>query len=104
MHAATSSFWIFAPPEVFPRYSLSRLLSGEINLGAFKDKIVLIGVTAESVKDLFYTPHSRGLRSDQEVPGVVLHALITSQLLRTALMGHAPLTTLSDQQEIVWIP
>jgi adenylate cyclase len=91
------------PPEVFPRYSLSRLLSGEIDLGAFKDKIVLIGVTAESVKDLFYTPHSRGLCSDQEVPGVVLHALITSQLLRAALVGHAPLTTLSDQQETVWI-
>lgn len=34
---------------------------------------------------------------------MVLHALITSQLLRAALVGHAPLTTLSDQQEIVWV-
>jgi adenylate cyclase len=91
------------PSEVFPHYSLSRLLSGEIDLGTFKDKIVLIGVTAESVKDLFYTPRSYGLRSHQEVPGVVLHALITSQLLRAALAGRATLTTLSDQQEAVWI-
>lgn len=91
------------PPEAFPRYSLTQLLSGEADLGAVKDKIVLIGVAAESVKDFFYTPHSRGLRFDQEVPGVVLHALITSQLLRMALEGHHPVTTLSVWQEQVWI-
>jgi adenylate cyclase len=91
------------PPDAFPRYSLTQLLSGKVDLGAVKDKVVLIGVSAESVKDFFYTPLSRGLHLDQEVPGVVLHALITSQLLRMALDDYRPIATPGEWQEAAWI-
>ena len=53
----------------FPSFSLTTLLSGGIDPEAIKDKIVLIGVTAESVKDFFYTPYSRGLHADQQMSG-----------------------------------
>jgi len=47
-----------------------------------RDKVVLVGVTATSIKDNFYTPYSRGLHPDQDMPGVAIHGQIVSQLLR----------------------
>jgi adenylate cyclase len=87
----------------FPSYSLTTLLSGGIDPGAIQDKIVLIGVVAASVKDFFYTPYSRGLQADQQMPGIALHAHIISQLLRAALDGNASVATLSDWYEGFWI-
>jgi adenylate cyclase len=84
-------------------FSLTTLLAGEIDPQAIKDKIVLIGVTAESVKDFFYTPHSRGRQTDQQVSGIGLHALIISQLLRFALDGGSPVAIVSDRYEEAWI-
>jgi hypothetical protein len=51
--------------------------------------VVLVGITAISVKDVFYTPYSRGRQADQRLPGVALQAHSVSQLLRAALDGHA---------------
>ena len=90
-------------PHAFPSYSLDTLLSGRIDQAALRDKIVLIGVTADSVKDFFYTPFSRGLHANQQLTGMTLHAYIISQLLRMALQGHRPLTTLSEFHESLWI-
>jgi adenylate cyclase len=90
-------------PRSFPSYSLSTLLSLEINPETVKDKIVLIGTKTEAVKDFFYTPFSRGLHSDQQISGVELHACFVSQLLAFALHGSSPMGTLSDWQEWLWI-
>ena len=87
----------------FPAFSLSTLLSLEINPEAIKDKIVLIGTKTEGVKDFFYTPFSRGLQSDQQISGVALHAYIINQLLAFALQGSTPMRTLNDWQEWFWI-
>jgi len=87
----------------FPSYSLSALLSSQINPEVMKDKIVLIGTKAEGVKDFFFTPFSRGLHSDQQISGLELHAYIISQLIVLALQGSSPLSTISDWQEWFWI-
>lgn len=89
--------------ESFEEISLTRLLSGEIAPDKIRDKIVIIGITAQSVKDFFYSPHSRGFRDRQQVPGVMLHAYLTDQLLRFALDGTKPRRSISDRQEILWI-
>ena len=73
----------------FPFYSLTALLSGKIDAKVIEDKIVLIGTTAESVKDFFYTPYGRRLQHHQQMPGIVLHAHMVSQLLQ----GLASITT-----------
>jgi adenylate cyclase len=91
------------PVPPFRSYSLSNLLSGKIPPKAVTDKIVLIGVTAQSVKDFFFTPYSRGFSEAQQVPGVILHALMVSQLLRAGIEGLRPLETLTERQEIFWI-
>ena len=89
-------------PSSFSRYPMTRLLAGEIDAAALKDKIVLLGVTAQSVKDLFYTPLG-GSGEMQETYGIELHALVTSQLLRSALEGDRPIATVSDGLEALWI-
>jgi adenylate cyclase len=87
----------------FRSFSLTTVLAEEIDPQAIHDKIVLIGVTAESVKDFFYTPYSRGRRADQQVSGIGLHARIVSQLLRFALDGDSPVATVSNRHEEGWI-
>jgi adenylate cyclase len=89
--------------ESFQEISLTSLLSGEIAPDKISDKIVIIGVTAQSVKDFFYTSHSRGFRGRQQVPGVILHAYLTDQLLRFALDDFQPRRSINDRQEILWI-
>jgi adenylate cyclase len=83
-------------------FTLTALVSGEVPAAVIKDKVVLIGVNTESVKDFFYTPHSRGMRG-QAVSGVELHAQVVSQYLRGALEGNRQVRTTTDSQEIGWI-
>jgi adenylate cyclase len=68
-----------------------------------QNKIVIIGVVAQSVKDHFYTPLSRGTRLDQQMPGVILHARITNQLIRFGLDENRPIKTAGHAQEAVFI-
>ncbi len=82
-------------PNGFPLFSLSELLDGKIPEAAIRDKVVILGTTAESVKDFFYTPYSRGLNVDQQMSGIALHASIVSQLLRAGLNEASGLRTVS---------
>ena len=85
-------------------YSIHALLSDEIPSAALRDKIVLIGVTAESIPDLFHTPYRSGLGPDQRgMYGVQLHAHVVSQLIRAALQGKGTRRSLADLAEITWI-
>ena len=86
-----------------PGVSLQALLADDFDSTLFEDRVVLIGVSAESVKDYFYTPYS-GTESDSPItPGVVLHAHVVSQLLRFALDGDKPIRSLDEPWEAAWI-
>lgn len=87
----------------FASVTLTELLRGKVAPEFFRHKIVVIGVIAESVKDHFYTPFSRGLKDNQQTDGVSIHAHIASQLLRLGLGQAAPLKILSKVQESMWI-
>jgi adenylate cyclase len=87
----------------FAAFSLGDLLSGRVDPGSVRDRIVLVGVSAESVKDDFYTPYSAGLGPEQHVAGVEIHAHIASQLLRMALDGERPMASLREWQEWIWV-
>ncbi len=74
--------------ENFATFSLREVLDNQMPSDSFRDRLVLIGTTAESIKDLFYTPYSSRLFNSPELmPGVVIHANITSQILSAALDG-----------------
>lgn len=89
--------------DVTRRLSLGELLAGEFDPDWIRDRIVLIGTTAASAKDLFYTPYSRGATADHQMAGVTLHAQTTSQILRVALDGDRLPWAWPDAAEIAWI-
>ncbi|WP_008317646.1 CHASE2 domain-containing protein [Leptolyngbya sp. PCC 6406] len=92
-------------PTVARRLSLGDLLAGEFEPDWIRDRIVLIGTTAASAKDLFYTPYSRGATTDQDhlMAGVMLHAHMTHQILAVALDGQRLPWSWPDGAEIAWI-
>ncbi|HEY3067423.1 MAG TPA: adenylate/guanylate cyclase domain-containing protein [Methylomirabilota bacterium] len=89
--------------QSFRAFDLTALLSGKLDASALRDKIVILGVTAESVKDHFYIPHSRTLVTNQQIPGVVLHAHIASQLLHIGIDGARPTVSPPEWQKALWV-
>jgi len=90
-------------PKGFKSYSLTDILETKIDPETIKGRIVIVGVTAESVKDFFYTPFSRGHTAAQRTSGTALHAHIVSQLLRFGLGSSSPLFTPNEWAELLWI-
>jgi diguanylate cyclase (GGDEF)-like protein len=76
--------------HVARQITLTQVLNGQIDPAWVKDKIVLIGTTAPSLKDSFFTPYSPAQTEQLGMPGVLLHAQLVSQILSTAL-DHQPL-------------
>ncbi len=90
--------------DAFRSYPFAAVLSGQIPREAINDKVVLIGVTAESVPDVFHTPLSSRSASDhQNTYGVTIHTHVVDQILRAALTQARPLVTWTDKQEAAWI-
>lgn len=90
-------------PKPFDRLNLQTLLDGNFDANLIKDRVVIIGVDAESVKDHFFTPFSSDLKEDTGISGPALHAHIVNQLIRMGLNGDRPIKAISDQQELLWI-
>ena len=89
--------------SAFTSFSLESIMKGTVPPEAMSGKVVLLGLTAESVKDYFYTPYSRGFGSDQQISGIALHAHVVSQILGTALDGKRPLQTWAEPMEWGWM-
>ena len=92
-------------PNGFRTVSLTDLLEGRISENIFRDRIVLIGITAESSSDYFITPYNSP-RLDQSftlTSGVTIHANIASQLVSNALDGLPLLQVWSKPTEYLWI-
>ncbi len=90
--------------EQFQTFSFADLLQNKIPEEKVRDRIVLIGATAESLNDLFQTPYSsRIFGSPKRMAGVTIHANITSQILSAALHGRPMLRVWSKGVECLWI-
>lgn len=90
--------------ETFQTYSIRQVLSGEVPDEVIRDRIVLIGSTAESVNDLFQTPYSSSwLGTNHQMAGVTIHANSLSQLLTSSLDGRSLLNTWKEPWEWLWI-
>jgi adenylate cyclase len=88
--------------KTIPTVSMMDVLNGK---GPdLRDRIVLIGPTAESLKDFFYTPYSDDtITTPEKMPGVEVQAQFASQILDAALAGKPGIRTWSDPQEAAWI-
>jgi CHASE2 domain-containing sensor protein len=88
----------------FSTVSLEQVLNNQIPLNSFRSRLVIIGTTAESLNDSFYTPYSGNLfSSPQRMAGVTLHANIASQIISSALEGRPLLRTWGEPLEWLWI-
>lgn len=83
-------------------FSLADLLAGRVDPQTIKDRIVLIGMTAESVPDRFHIPVRFGFRGRDMLPGVLLHGIVIEQILAAALDGRRPIRVMSETAEIAW--
>jgi diguanylate cyclase (GGDEF)-like protein len=93
--------------RVAPRVSLTDLLAGKVPPSLVRDRAVLIGYTAPSIKDLFITPYSvlggKEESGSHLMPGVLVHAQMVSQLLSAVLDGQKPIGFLPEWGEWLWI-
>lgn len=89
--------------DSFIRTSLTKVLQGKIPQNIFRDRVVLIGATAPSLNDFFYTPYSSGSGASQRMPGVYAHANVASQIISSAVDGRKMLTGISETGEWLWI-
>ena len=88
----------------FSRVSLTEVLEDRIPPDLMRDRLVLIGATATSLNDFFYTPYSGDKIATQErTPGIEVQANMISQLLSSALEGRSGLKTWSEPIEGIWI-
>lgn len=84
--------------EIAPHYSMQSIRSGSIPESFFKDKIVIIGLTAPSEAiDYVQTPYQ------EEVSGVTIHAHIVSQIISYVLDGRPLLWVFPQWQEAIFI-
>ena len=86
------------------RITMTDVLNNQIPPGLMRDRMVLIGASALSLNDLFYTPYSSTLFTNPELmPGVEIHANIASQLLSAAISGRPMMKTWNEPLEWLWI-
>jgi CHASE2 domain-containing sensor protein len=77
----------------FQRVSISDVLNGRIAPNLVKDKVILIGVTANTTSDTWSTPYSATQGYYQPTPGVLIQAQMVSQVLSAVL----------DRRKILWV-
>ena len=85
----------------FRTISITDVLQGRMPRDLVRDRIALIGLTAESIEDRFFISYTTN--SIAAPPGVEVHALLTSQLLSAALDGRSLLNVWSEPLECLWI-
>lgn len=83
--------------------TVTDVLEGKIDPNLVKDRVVLVGYTATTANDDFATPFSAAAQDRVEMPGVVIHAHIVSQLLGTVLDSRPLIWYWSQGSEILWI-
>jgi adenylate cyclase len=85
--------------DSFPIVNLTELLAGEADPEIFRDRIVILGVTAESLTDRFHIPFESATSASLGISGAELHGRMADQLVRHALGEVTPLRALADWQE-----
>ncbi|HBE34777.1 MAG TPA: hypothetical protein DD990_26640, partial [Cyanobacteria bacterium UBA11368] len=92
-----------ASKTIAQQVTLTDILQDKINPAWVKDRIVLIGGTAPTTDDNFYTPYSSGQWPYQKAPGVVIHAHKVSQIISAVLDKRPLLKVWSQWVEVIWI-
>lgn len=89
----------------FQKISMTEVLQGKAPSNLFRDRVVLIGVTADSLGDFFFTPFSGGWGGQltDRASGVAVHGEVASQVISAAMDGRPLLWFWSEPIEWLWI-
>lgn len=94
----------FRRPGSFRIVSMADLLANRVDPNWIRDRIVLIGSTAPSLQDFFYTPYSNNaVGTTKPLSGVEVHANFVSQILSSTLDGRPLIQVLPELVEWLWI-
>lgn len=88
--------------EVAPSIPLSEVLADRLEPEWIRDKIIVIGTTAPSIKDVHQTPYS-SVENNPFMPGVLIHAQMLSQLLSAVLDGRPLFWVWPEWAEVLWV-
>ena len=91
-----------SPQKVARQISFRQVLKGDFDPNWVKGKIVLIGTTAPSSRDVFLTPYSPIEKQNAKMPGVLLHAQMVSQILSAVLDGQPLFWFWPEWAEFLW--
>jgi CHASE2 domain-containing sensor protein len=92
-----------SPLEFAPTVTLADVLKGVVNPDQVKDRIVLIGVQAQSAHDYISTPYSTPQELHQQIPGVYLQAQMVSQIVSAVKDERSLLSVLPLWGEALWV-
>ncbi len=87
----------YRSPVMPTTFSFTQVMSAPFDVTRLRDKIVIIGITAKSVKDLVNTPHGHNTF------GFVMHGYIADQLVRWAKGGRPPPVFAGDAASVGWV-
>ena len=90
----------YRSPMIANTISLTEVLEGKLNSDLVKDKVVIIGTTASSIKDFFQTPYGG---KQATIPGALAHAQMVSQIISLILGEATQFWFWSEGIEILWI-
>ncbi len=80
------------------------VLEGKIAPDLLRDRVVMIGSTAVSLRDWFFTPLDSGLGSTRiSTAGIEVHAQIVSHILSSTLDGRSGIQSWEEHWEWLWI-
>ncbi|WP_157951111.1 CHASE2 domain-containing protein, partial [Cyanothece sp. BG0011] len=92
------------PENSFEFVSFSDVLNNQVSSNLFANRMVFIGATAPSIRDVFYTPFSRSLnRQPTTVYGVEIQANIASHIVSAVLDQRPIVKTLPSSLEYILI-
>ncbi|MDJ0616413.1 MAG: CHASE2 domain-containing protein [Calothrix sp. MO_192.B10] len=86
----------------FQTVSLEDVFNDKVNLDLVKDKVILIGVTANTVSDIWSTPYNV-VQQSARTPGVLIQGQMVSQIISAVLDKRVLLWVLPYWGDILWI-
>jgi CHASE2 domain-containing sensor protein/predicted Ser/Thr protein kinase len=89
--------------DVAQQVSVTDVLTNKVNPSLIKNRVVLIGSTAPSLKDLVNTPYTALGGDNYKMPGVVVHAQGVSEILSAVLDKRSLFWFWSEWGEVTWL-
>ncbi|MEO1070581.1 MAG: CHASE2 domain-containing protein, partial [Cyanobacteria bacterium J06638_6] len=92
-----------SPEQIAERVTLGDVLAGRVSAESVRDRIVLIGTTANSIQDTWSTTYPGPSAADRQAAGVFMQAHMVSHLLSAVLDNRPLIQTWPAGVDLLWI-